>query len=73
VRRKEAEPLKKHLVSLYEGDFEELQSLHGRLGASKVIRILVRAHLKRAKEKAAQAAKPVEIDASKIELEIDNV
>ena len=68
MRRKETEPLKKHLIALFEGDFEELRSFHGRLGASKVIRYLVRAHISRAKEKAAQSAKPVTIDPDKVEL-----
>lgn len=69
MRRKETEPLKKHLISLFKGDFEELQALHPRLGASKATRYLVRAHLKRAREVAAQKAKPVEVDMTKIELE----
>lgn len=68
MRRKEVEPIKKHLIGLFEGDFVKVQELHPRLGASKAIRYLVRAHIKRAEEHAAQSAKPVEIDAEKIEL-----
>lgn len=69
MRRKETEPIKKHLIGLFEGDFAEMQTLHPRLGASKAIRYIVRAHIKRAKEAAAQNAKPVDIDPSKVELE----
>lgn len=67
-KRREAEPLTKHLVNLFQGDFDRLQDLHPRLGAGKVIRMLVRAHIKRAEEHAAQKVKPVTVDPDKVEL-----
>lgn len=68
-RRKEIEELKKHLVNLYEGDYEKLQVLHPRLGASKAIRLMVRAHIQRVEEAQAQNAKPVQLDLDNIELQ----
>lgn len=53
MRREEA-PLQKHTLQLYQGDFEELQSLY-EVGASYIIRRLVREHLRQyAIQKAAQ-------------------
>lgn len=42
MRRKEEIPLQKVTLSLYEGDFDRLRELRPRMGASKVIRLLVR-------------------------------
>jgi len=56
MRRKETYPLQKVTLNLREGDFERLRSLHGRLGAGKVIRELVMGHLKRVDETVAQRA-----------------
>lgn len=68
MRRRENEPLQKHIVNLFEGDFGKMQALHPRLGASKAIRMIVRGHIKKAEEHAAQAVKPVQIDPNKVEL-----
>lgn len=55
MRRREDQPITKHSLNLFAGDFARLQHLHGRLGAGKVIRVLVRGHIQRAEERAAQA------------------
>lgn len=47
MRRKEQEPLSKVCMNLFEGDFAKLQDLHPDLGAGKVIRLIVRAYLKK--------------------------
>jgi hypothetical protein len=44
--RRSDEDLQKHTLSLYEGDFVRLQELYPELGASLVIRRLVRKHIK---------------------------
>lgn len=54
MRRKEDHPLKKHTLNLYEGDFDRLIMLYDRLGAGKVVRTLVRAHLRKIDAQAAQ-------------------
>lgn len=44
--KKSDEPLEKHTMHLYEGDFERLKDLHPDIGVGIVIRKLVRKHLK---------------------------
>ena len=47
MRRREDFAIRRHTLNLFDGDFERLQDIHGtRVGASKVIRDLVRAHLR---------------------------
>jgi len=47
MRRREDFAIRRHTLNLFDGDFERLQDIHGtRIGASKVIRDLVRAHLR---------------------------
>lgn len=62
MRRREDFPLRKHTLNLFDGDFARLQELHPRLGAAKAVREIVRAHIKRAEERAAQRATPLETD-----------
>ena len=54
MRRKEDYDLQKVTLNLRRGDFDHLRSLHGRLGAGKVIRELVIGHIKRVEESVAQ-------------------
>lgn len=55
MRRREDFAIAKHTLNLYAGDYEELQRLYGtRIGAAKVIRALVRDHLKEIRETAAR-------------------
>jgi hypothetical protein len=54
MRRKEDYQLEKVTLNLRMGDFERLRGLHGRLGASKVIRELVVGHIKRVEETVNQ-------------------
>lgn len=56
MRRKEHIPIEKVTLNLFVGDKGRLQDLHGRLGYGKVIRELVRGHIQRAEEAAAQKA-----------------
>ena len=46
MKRREDFPLMKVTLNLYDGDFQRLQALYPRIGASKVIRTLVHSHLK---------------------------
>lgn len=52
--RKEAYPLEKVTLNLRQGDWEWLRTVHGKKGASKVIRELVKVHRERSEELAAQ-------------------
>jgi hypothetical protein len=45
-RRREQTPISKHTLNLYRGDFEKLADLYPRNGAGKIIRDLVRRHLR---------------------------
>ena len=54
MKRKEAEPLMKVCLNLYDGDFQRLQSLHPKIGAGKVIRTLVHSYIKSIEDKAAK-------------------
>lgn len=48
MRRREDFAIRRHTLNLYEGDFERLQAIHGtRIGASKIIRDLVRSYLRK--------------------------
>jgi len=53
MRRREDHPIHKHTLNLYEGDYERLQSLY-RVGAAKIIRDIIRAHIRKIEEDAAQ-------------------
>lgn len=44
--RRKGEPLKKYSVNLRVGDVERLQELYPRIGASYMIRTLIRRHLR---------------------------
>ncbi len=52
MRRKEDFPLQKVTLVLYDGDFARLRDLHPRLGASKVVRTLVRKHIQEVEHRA---------------------
>jgi hypothetical protein len=51
---KEIEPIQKHTLNLYEGDFDCIQRMFPQLGAAKVIRTLVRRYVKENKDKNTQ-------------------
>lgn len=42
----EKEPMTKHTLHLYEGDYERLRELYPELGAAIIIRRLIRKHIK---------------------------
>lgn len=55
MRRREEKAISKHTLNLYVGDYAKLQSLYSsRIGAAKVIRDLVHAHIRKVEETAAQ-------------------
>jgi len=55
MKRSEDLPLERHHVNFYAGDFGKLQSWYGtRLGASKIIRDIVHAHVRKIEEEAQQ-------------------
>lgn len=58
MRRKEDYPLEKVTLNLRDGDFGRLRSLHGRMGAGKVVRELVMGHLNRVDAKLAESEIP---------------
>jgi hypothetical protein len=47
VRTVETEPLKKHTLFLYDGDFDKLATFYPELGASVAVRRVVRKHIQR--------------------------
>jgi hypothetical protein len=47
VRTVENEPLQKHTLSFYKGDFEKMAEFHAELGASVAIRRVIRAHIRK--------------------------
>jgi hypothetical protein len=49
-RRRETTPISKHTLNLYRGDFEKLADLYPRNGAGKIIRDLVRRHIRRVEQ-----------------------
>lgn len=47
VRTVEYEPLQKHTLSFYQGDFDKMAAFYPDLGPSVAIRRIIRAHLKK--------------------------
>lgn len=47
VRTIELEPLQKHTLSFYKGDFDKMGEFYPELGPSVAIRRIIRTHLKK--------------------------
>jgi hypothetical protein len=55
VKRREDREISKHTLNLYAGDYEKLRTLYStRIGAAKIIRDIIRAHIRQVEETAAQ-------------------
>jgi hypothetical protein len=55
MRRREDHAITKHTLNLYSGDYAKLQALYStRVGAAKIIRDIVHAHIRKIEEDAAQ-------------------
>jgi hypothetical protein len=55
MRRREDRNMTKHTLNLYAGDYAKLQALYStRVGAAKIIRDIVHAHIRLIEENAAQ-------------------
>jgi aspartate/tyrosine/aromatic aminotransferase len=55
MRRREDRAIVKHTLNLYAGDYAKLQSLYSsRVGAAKIIRDIIHAHIRKIEEDAAQ-------------------
>lgn len=68
MRRREDRDITKHTLNLYTGDYAKLQALYSsRVGAAKIIRDIVHAHIRKIEEDAAQRV-PL-VDSLDIELE----
>lgn len=52
TRKREVEDLEKVTLNLFKGDFHILQDFNPRIGAAKVIRLLVRKYIQEVKEKS---------------------
>lgn len=48
----EKEPMRKHTLNLFDGDFDRLQRMYSDIGAAAVIRRLIRKHLEEKEPKA---------------------
>lgn len=63
MRRREDHPIQKHTLNLYVGDYEKLQALYSsRVGAAKIIRDIIRAHIRKIEEDAAQKLPITDLD-----------
>lgn len=56
MKRRADFPLTKHTLNLFEGDWEKLEKWHPEIGPSRIIRDLIRAHLRKLEK--AQAPLP---------------
>lgn len=45
--KKSSEPIHKHTLNLFEGDYEKIQNLYPNIGAGKIIRHIVRDFIKK--------------------------
>lgn len=59
-RQAAGEPLQKHTLHLFEGDYAELQSIYPEVGAAIIIRTLIRRHLREVSPKMPTL--PAEVD-----------
>ena len=57
----EHEPLQKHTLNLYEGDLERLASFYPELGATVVVRRVVRAHIRQLESGLSQLPVNLEV------------
>lgn len=57
MKRREDRAITKHTLNLYAGDYAKLQHLYPpRIGAAKIIRDIIHAHIRKVEENAAQRA-----------------
>lgn len=69
MRRREDLKITKHTLNLFDGDYAKLQGLYGsRVGAAKIIRDLIHAHIRKIEATAAQSHIPL-VDNLDVELE----
>lgn len=69
MRRREELPLSKHTMNFYAGDIPKLQALYpARIGAAKIVRDIIHAHIRKVEEDAAQKIPLV----SDLEVEIES-
>lgn len=53
MKRREDRAISKHTVNLYAGDYDKLMALYPRrIGAGKVIRDIIHAHIRKVEEEA---------------------
>lgn len=70
MKRREIRAISKHTLNLYAGDYAKLQHLYpARIGAAKIIRDIIHAHIRRVEENAAQRADIV----SDLDLELEGL
>ena len=55
MKRKEARPVTKHTLNLFEGQVETLQRLYPRMGAAYAIRRIIEKHITDMEASAAEA------------------
>lgn len=63
VKRRETQPVTKHTLNLFAGQFERLQALYPRVGAAYAIRRLIEKHLDDTEAKAAAAVPEPKVNA----------
>jgi phage anti-repressor protein len=70
MRKREDLALSRHCINLYYGDYPKLQALYStRVGAAKIIRDIIHAHIRKVEETAAQRTRPLTVDdAEEIEM-----
>lgn len=55
MKHREERAISKHTLNLYAGDYAKLQALYStRVGAAKIIRDIIHAHIRKIEEDAAQ-------------------
>jgi ribonuclease PH len=67
MRRKEDRPLQKVTLNLFAGDYNQMQALYPRAGAGKIIRELVRRHLRDNESRHNRPASDLAIDLDVLE------
>lgn len=74
MRRREDRDITKHTLNLYSGDYAKLQGLYStRVGAAKIIRDIIHAHIRKIEEEAQQRLPARGLSPTILDLDLEEV
>lgn len=73
TRRRESEPLKKITLNVYERDYERMQLLYPKAGATVAIRQLIHSHVMKVEAKTAAKLDESLVDELEVDVNVDEL